>query len=327
MMERGQIALEKAEATLLLALLLALALALLLALALALLAARLALLAAALTVGAAALAVALALAVHGTAGHLYSMRRLFFEGRRLQGPKVDERSFRPGGCTMTLTILLLDTETNGLPKNRFAPPSDFDAYPAILQLSWAIYTVDGSRLTSVKSRDIGVQLDPSIPWDAGAAKIHGITEVEARHGTPAIKALQDLGFALRDVDVVVAHNLAFDKPVLRAAGYSVGLRDLWPATIKEFCTMKECRDLVKLPATAAQAKYADLGPYKSPRLNELYAWLYGHMYDISGAVLHTAKSDTHCLAQCIAGLLRRGHLAEIDGTLRLTGTATATDTE
>jgi hypothetical protein len=28
-----------------------------------------------------ALAVALALAVHGTAGHLYSMRRLFFEGR------------------------------------------------------------------------------------------------------------------------------------------------------------------------------------------------------------------------------------------------------
>ena len=96
-MERGQIALEKAEATLLLALLLALALALLLALALALLAARLALLAAALTVGTAALALALALAVHGTAGHLYSMRRLFFEGRRGQrGQKLMNAALGPG---------------------------------------------------------------------------------------------------------------------------------------------------------------------------------------------------------------------------------------
>lgn len=228
---------------------------------------------------------------------------------------------------MTLTILLLDTETNGLPKNRYAPPSAFDAYPAILQLSWAIYTVDRKRLTPITSRDIGVRLDPSATWDAGAAKIHGLTEVEARHGTPALDALHELSAALREVDVVVAHNLAFDKPVIRAAGYAVGLRDLWPTTLKEFCTMKECRDLVKLPATAAQAKYADLGPYKAPRLNELYTWLYGHVYDISGAVLHTAKSDTHCLAQCIAGLLRKGYLAEIDETLCLTEAAAATNME
>jgi DNA polymerase III epsilon subunit-like protein len=218
---------------------------------------------------------------------------------------------------MPLTILVLDTETNGLPKNRFAPPSEFDAYPAILQLSWAIYTVDGMRLTTVSRRDIGVALDPEIPWDTGAAKIHGITEVEARYGTPAKEALTDLAAALRTVDVVVAHNLAFDKPVIRAAGYRTGiaeLRQLWP-TIKEFCTMKATRDLVQIPATAAQAKYADLGQFKAPRLNELYAWLYGHVYDISGATLHSAKSDTHCLAQCITGLLRKGHLIVQDGTL------------
>lgn len=226
---------------------------------------------------------------------------------------------------MTLTILLLDTETNGLPKNRFAPPSEFDAYPAILQLSWAIYTVDGFKLTSVKSRDIGVQLDPSIPWDTGAAKIHGLTEVEARHGTPARDALLELAHALRTVDVIVAHNLAFDKPVIRAAGYAEdsrmqndSLRNLWPTNIKEFCTMKATKELVKIPATAAQAKYADLGAYKAPKLNELYAWLYGHVYDISGAVLHTAKSDTHCLAQCIIGLLRKRLLTVANGTLFLT---------
>jgi hypothetical protein len=86
--------------------------------------------------------------------------------------------------------------------------------------------------------------------------------------------------------------------------------------------MKGTRDLVQLPATPAQAKYADLGPYKAPRLNELYAWLYGHTYDISGASLHSAKSDTHCLSQCLAGLLQRGHLVMDSGTL-LASTAAA----
>jgi DNA polymerase-3 subunit epsilon len=230
---------------------------------------------------------------------------------------------------MVLTILLLDTETNGLPKNRFAPPSDYDAYPAILQLSWAIYTIEGSRLTSVKSRDIGVRLESGIPWDAGAAKIHGLTELEARQGTSANDALTELAAALRAVDVVVAHNMAFDKPVIRAAGYRTGLRQLWPTNIKELCTMKATKDLVQIPATAAQAKYADLGPYKSPKLNELYAWLYGHVYDISGATLHNAKSDTHCLAQCIAGLLRKGHLVASDDGLLLypSGSATTADTK
>ena len=87
--------------------------------------------------------------------------------------------------------------------------------------------------------------------------------------------------------------------------------------------MKATKDLVQIPATAAQAKYADLGPYKSPKLNELYAWLYGHVYDISGATLHNAKSDTHCLAQCIAGLLRKGHMVVTDGALLLRPAATA----
>lgn len=206
------------------------------------------------------------------------------------------------------TILLLDTETNGLPKNRYAPPTEFASFPAILQLSWAIYTVEGKHLTLVKNRDIGVQLDPSIPWDADAAKIHGLTEAEARHGTLAAKALSDLAADMRTVNVVVAHNLAFDKPVIRAAGYAAGLRDIWTPGIRELCTMKGTTAIVKHPATAAQAKYKDLGPYKAPKLNELYTWLYGHVYDMSGAVLHTAKSDVHCLSQCLAGLLRRGLL-------------------
>jgi hypothetical protein len=81
--------------------------------------------------------------------------------------------------------------------------------------------------------------------------------------------------------------------------------------------MAQTRELVQIPATAAQAAYVALGAYKSPKLNELYAWIYGHAYDISGAFLHTAKSDVDCLALCIAGLLKQGRLRISGGTLAI----------
>jgi DNA polymerase III epsilon subunit-like protein len=211
---------------------------------------------------------------------------------------------------MTFTILLVDTETNGLPRNRYAPISEIGAYPAILQLSWAIYAVE-DKLIRKEGRDVGIALDPSIPWDAGAAKIHNITEIEARHGTPAKAALRELRTALDSVDMVVAHNLAFDKSIIRAAGYRAAslceddsdLRSIWNTSAKEFCTMLHTRDILKIPASAAQAKYKDLGPYKSPKLGELYEWCYGHPYT---SPLHSAKSDTDCLAQCVDALLQKG---------------------
>jgi DNA polymerase III epsilon subunit-like protein len=203
-----------------------------------------------------------------------------------------------------MKILLLDTETNGLPKNRYAPVSDFANFPAILQLSWAIYT-DG--LTHLESKDYGLALPPDVPWNTGAAAVHGISEVEARHGVAAATALRELAVALRSVDLVVAHNLAFDKEIIRAAGYREGIRDLWP-TVRELCTMRATTAIVKLPATAKQAQYPELGPYKAPRLNELYTWLYGRVYDMSGVVLHTAATDVQCLAECLRVLIHRGLL-------------------
>lgn len=211
--------------------------------------------------------------------------------------------------TAPIRILLLDTETNGLPKNRYAPAAQWDMWPAILQLSWAVYRVDGRTMMPESKRDIGVALHPSIAWDAGAAAVHEISEAEARRGTSAAVALGELAAALRSVDVVVAHNLSFDKPVIRAAAYaeadrggSAELRAIWPAGIGEFCTMQSSRDLVRIPSPSPEAR----NPYKVPRLGELYEWLYGHVYDISGGTMHTARSDTHCLAHCLMMLLRRG---------------------
>lgn len=229
------------------------------------------------------------------------------------GVKGDERTAHLKGRTM-VRILLLDTETNGLPKNRFAPIAEPGNWPAILQLSWAIYTVAGTVVQKVESRDIGLALDPAIPWDTGAAKIHGLSEAEARRGTAPAAAFAEIKKALAEIDVVVAHNMLFDKPVIRAAAYAVGIRDVWPTKIHELCTMKEMQPILKL---VSPYYGADSGKYKAPKLNELYEWLYGHRYDISGATLHSARSDTHCLEHCVKGLLRRGILVADDESLRV----------
>lgn len=267
----------------------------------------------------------LATAVRATVrlGHLYSVRRFLPGGQGglkvmgVRGCGSGRGTMAAATDTSPLRILLLDTETNGLPKNRYAPISESGVWPAILQLSWTEATITGRTMKIGSSRDIGVALHPSIPWDADAAKIHGIAEREARQGLGADEALRALGVALRETDVVVAHNLAFDKPVIRAAAYAEwvrgggsDLREIWPRSVREFCSMTNTRDLVRIPSPyyGPPGSGNPVGKFKAPRLNELYAWLYGHVYDISGAVLHTSRSDTHCLAQCMSGLLRRGLL-------------------
>lgn len=223
-----------------------------------------------------------------------------------------------------MIILLLDTETNGLPANRYAPVSMSQAWPHLLQLSWSIFRTGtlgaGSgawNLHSEKNKDLSVALPPDVAWNTGAAAIHGMTEEEARAGTPVREALLELAKDLASVDVIVAHNLAFDKPVLRAAAYRLGLRDFWPgadAGIQELCTMVTTRGLLKLPypdPKPGAPVFERSNPYKPPKMNELYTWLYGHVYDLSGGsftALHSARTDTHCLSRCLSRLMRKGHL-------------------
>ena len=215
-----------------------------------------------------------------------------------------------------MKVVIFDTETNGLPKNRYAPPSQTDAFPAVIQLSWAIYTITGTTMTAGPKQDVTLGLAPEVVWDEGAAAIHGIKEEVARRGVDPATALLAFREILHQVDGIICHNLAFDRPVVRAAAYAASkvglnpqdaaaLRNFWPSKVQEFCTMEQTRALVGVPS-APEARH----PFKAPRLNELYTWLHGHVYDLSGSgnVLHTARSDTHCLSRCILALLRKGYL-------------------
>lgn len=202
-----------------------------------------------------------------------------------------------------MRVLLYDTETNGLPKRWNASPTDVANWPAILTIAWQIWdfsTIDVPVL--VEKAEHLVDPGPSIVWDTEAEKIHGISlEIARTEGQEPAAVFPQFVEKARTCDIVVAHNLAFDKSVVLAALYRLNPSarvDWWPRM--EYCTCLNTAMLCKLPPVCKNPKPSD--PYKRPRLPELYVYLFEKQPD---SKLHSAAGDTAVLTDCFLELVRR----------------------
>ncbi len=212
-------------------------------------------------------------------------------------------------------ILFLDTETNGLPKNRYAPYTMKGAWPSLAQVAWEVWDVSadggsGSPCALVYAASFLVKPAAGEAWDTAAAAIHGISEARARaEGVESAAVLQSLASDASECVAVVAHNLAFDRPVLWAAAHRVGMKpaDWWPA--HDICTMLVTKDVCRIPSTSKWATPAD--PYKWPKLAEVWQTLFPT--SALPANLHNATQDVRVLVQCFLELMRRRLVALPDG--------------
>lgn len=199
-----------------------------------------------------------------------------------------------------LTILFFDTETNGLPLGRRDLTTDVSKWPHILQISWTLKSYTETTSATLETQTHYLKLPSGVPWNNESAKFHNISQNDVNDGEEPEKILLEFKAAVKRANVIVAHNLAFDKPVVRAAFYRLSSTETfswWP--LHEFCTMDSTKALCKLPS-----KYAKPGdPWKWPTLPELYKYLFGK--DVSGVVLHTAEGDTSVLLQCFDELILR----------------------
>ena len=194
-----------------------------------------------------------------------------------------------------MRILFVDTETNGLPATRWAKESDWKQWPEIVQISWEIWNIDEDKqLAIVKSEDYVLKQDPTIKWSPIAEKIHGISlEMCQRQGADWKPVLMKFQEDLSTCQALAAHNLDFDRKIIRAGVWRSKLVP-WPEGIKlELCTMR-----------GAQGFY-DFGPDrngnpKAPTLKQLHDACIPGYYDCSGAATpwHTATHDLHCAALC-----------------------------
>jgi len=185
--------------------------------------------------------------------------------------------------------LVVDCETNGLPRNWRAPVNDVANWPRAVQIGWALYDAQQARVLA-ESRIVRPE-GFTIPADA--VRIHGITTERAvAEGRPIAEVLGDLSSAASSAKVFVAHNASFDASVIGAEYLRLKLKPPFsPQSM--ICTMRGSADFCRLP-----------GPYgyKWPTLDELYSLLHGTGF--SGA--HEAGADVAACAACFFELVKRG---------------------
>jgi len=203
-----------------------------------------------------------------------------------------------------MRLLFLDSETNGLPTNRYAPFTATECWPRLIQLSWQV--IDTDSWTVLERHNYFVKTDA--PWNAEAERIHRIPEsLVARTGKTPSEVLADLAASIQNVDKIVCHNLAFDKTVVLAeaqrlyeAGTGVRPNTIWSKP--DLCTMVATKGFCRIP-------FNDGRGMKFPKLEELYKCIFGVTYDVSGADLHDASNDVSCLVICVRELVARGQLS------------------
>jgi DNA polymerase-3 subunit alpha len=205
-----------------------------------------------------------------------------------------------------MRILFFDTETNGLPKSWHASPYRTDNWPRILTLAWQLWEHSATADPVLAALgDYLIAPPADIVWDAEAEKIHGISLDHARRtGRPAAEVFPEFVNIVRRADLIVAHNMAFDKTVLICELIRLSpsqSMDWWPRF--EYCTCEGTKTLCALPPAPGKKPPRPSDPYKKPKLVELYRHLFPDR--AADFPFHSAAGDTECLTQCFLELARR----------------------
>lgn len=131
-----------------------------------------------------------------------------------------------------------------------------------------------------------------IPEDA--IRVHGITNERAlTEGKDARCVLAQLNVLFRTSDVVLAHNLQFDRSIYLSECSKLGVEPCMPQ--RQMCTMLVGATLLKIPG-----KYGD---YKWPDLEHLFTHLFGRDNDVYKKIfghrdIHDARDDALAAALC-----------------------------
>jgi len=113
-----------------------------------------------------------------------------------------------------MRVLVFDTETTGLPQTKILNPDTLHKWPTIVQFSYIIF--DLSLNDIVESRDYVIKVPESILISEDSSKIHGITnEIASRIGFPIDDVLNEFFYYLRNVDLIIGHNINFDINMIK----------------------------------------------------------------------------------------------------------------
>lgn len=218
-----------------------------------------------------------------------------------------------------MRIAFLDLETTGLPKQ-----PKFDVYHSytqlkyyenarIVQIALLIYDVPdstspshveedekriGSKKENVDCKLVAEHTYVVKPdgFEIRNSHIHRIDTATALFaGIEFKEVINKIWDDLKACDVLIAHNILFDKNVLLSELHRYGFNEqIYKINaMKYFCTSKGCTNITRI-------RY-NLLEFKQPKLSELYKFLFKK--ELQDA--HDALVDTKALVDCFMELRKR----------------------
>tara|TARA_B100000989_G_C19402712_1_gene410687 strand:- start:77 stop:739 length:663 start_codon:yes stop_codon:yes gene_type:complete len=173
-----------------------------------------------------------------------------------------------------MKILVFDTETTGLPE-KDASIYKFDQWPYIIQLSYIFYDMSNNN---VIVKDDYIRLHESITITPESFEIHKLNhEFLNANGKHIIPALREFNNYLDKCDIVVGHNISFDKRMIfveclrnRVEQNFTKFKGKEKISKPEYCTMKNTKEYCNLLHLSKN----NITYFKSPKLSELYTILF-----------------------------------------------------
>jgi len=190
-----------------------------------------------------------------------------------------------------MKVLTFDTETTGLiPKNESF--YNTKEWPHIVQLSFILYDIKKKK--TLDSKDHIIKIPKEIPIPKESTDVHGIDKEKTEmFGVDIKEALGDLRKAIKEADLIVAHNISFDKRIVIVESIRNKMPSLFIVEGKhkpEYCSMKSSVDICKIERIwKSGEKY-----YKFPTLLELHK----HIFDETPENLHNAMTDVLVCLRC-----------------------------
>jgi len=181
-----------------------------------------------------------------------------------------------------MKVLVFDTETSGLPEGRNISIRDTDKWPYILQFSFILYNTLSAEI--LDSMNEFIYIEDYVNINEKSIEIHKITrEICKDKGIHISDALNRFNYALSNCDIVVAHNIEFDKNLVLVESIRNNIENRFKTNLPIHCTMKSNINLCKIERiNKFGEKY-----YKYPSLSELYQ----HLFKIVPNGLHNSMVD------------------------------------
>lgn len=177
-----------------------------------------------------------------------------------------------------MTIILFDTETTGLLKPEAA---SLDDQPYIIEFFGTKIDKEFNHLS-----DLHFRCKPPMPIEDIITKITGITNQQLENKEPFEKSYKELCDFFVGAEILVAHNLPFDRGMLANELRRIERQYMFPWPPRQVCTIEATMGIQQ----------------RRMSLANVHKHLFGHEHTDQ----HSAKGDVYALVRVFHQLTEKG---------------------